>query len=37
MKRNILIIALLFTVIFSVNAQESLNYTVFINQPINFG
>ncbi len=37
MKRNILIIALLFTVIFSVNAQESLNYTVFKNQPINFG
>lgn len=37
MKLNTLFITLLFIAIFSVNAQESLKYTVFKNQPINFG
>ena len=37
MKLNTLFITILFIAIFSVNAQESLKYTVFKNQPINFG
>lgn len=37
MKLNTLFITLLFTAFLSVNAQESLNYTVFNNQPLNFG
>jgi len=36
MKLNTLIITLLVTAFLSVNAQESLNYTVFTKEPINF-
>ncbi|UMB55270.1 N-glycanase [Lutibacter sp. A64] len=36
MKLNTLFITLLFTAIFSVNAQEEITYTVFKKEPINF-
>ena len=36
MKLNTLFITLLFAAFLSVNAQESLNYTIFKNEPVNF-
>lgn len=37
MRKITPLITLLFIAFLSVNAQESLNYTIFKNQPINFG
>ena len=37
MKLNSLLITILLLLFFKSNAQEELNYTIFKNQPINFG
>ena len=37
MKLNTILITFLFTALYSVNAQEPINHTVFEKQPINFG